>query len=172
LTDRTLTDGCSVILVGGYGSAQRIALDKTSDLALLRIYGERALVPAAFTSELVTGADLTLVGIADPQSQTGGSAASSVAAKLKGDSADPAPPRGFSGAAALDRQGRPVGMVGLRSPVIATAADPANGPQAVVVPAHVIRAFLHEQKLVLAATRTLSVETAKASLLRVICVRK
>jgi hypothetical protein len=55
--------------------------------------------------------------------------------------------------------------------VIATA-DPANGPQAVVVPAHVIRAFLHEQKLVLAATRTLSVETAKASLLRVICVRK
>jgi hypothetical protein len=171
LTDRTLTDGCSVILVGGYGSAQRIALDKTSDLALLRIYGERALVPAAFTSELVTGADLTLVGIADPQSQAGGAAVSTMAAKLKGDSADPAPPRGFSGAAALDRQGRPVGMVGLRSPVIATA-DPANGPQAVVVPAHVIRAFLHEQKLVPAATRNHSVEAAKASLLRVICVRK
>jgi S1-C subfamily serine protease len=171
LTDRTLTDDCSVILVGGYGGAERIARDETSDLALLRIYGERALVPAAFTSELVTGGDLTLVGIADPQSQAGGSTASTVAAKLKGDSADPAPPRGFSGAAALDRQGRPVGMVGLRSPVIATA-DPASAPQAVVVPAHEIRAFLHEHELAGTAARNHSVETAKASLVRVICVRK
>jgi S1-C subfamily serine protease len=171
LTDRALTDGCTVILAGGYGGADRIAHDEASDLALLRIYGERTLVPAAFTSELVKGADLTLVGIADPQSQTGGNAASTMAAKLKGDSADPAPPLGFSGAAALDRQGRLVGMVGIRNQVIATA-DFMNAPQAVVVPAHTIRAFLHENNVVSAATRSPGGEAAKASLLRVICVRK
>jgi S1-C subfamily serine protease len=171
LTDRALTDDCNVILVRGYGAADRIAQDEPADLALLRIYGARPLVPATFTTELAKGADLTLVGIADPQSQAGGSAVSSMAAKLKAGTADPAPPLGFSGASALDSQGRLIGMVALRNPVIATAGI-TNSPQAVVVPASTIRAFLHEQKLVPAATRNNNVESAKRSLLRVICVRK
>ena len=35
LTDRQVTDGCNVIVVGGYGDADRQAEDKTADLALL-----------------------------------------------------------------------------------------------------------------------------------------
>jgi len=41
-----------------------------------------------------------------------------------------------------------------------------------VVPALTIRAFLHEQKLAPATARSIGVEAAKASLMRVICVRK
>ena len=144
------------------GSARR-------DTALVRV-GEPCLLGGL---RLQLGATLLqecvhLAGIGD---QAGGAAVSTTAAKLKGDSADPAPPLGFSGAAMLDRQGRLVGMVGLKSPVIAIA-DPTNVPQAVVVPARAIRAFLHEHKLVSAAARNPGVGAAKASLLRVICVRK
>jgi S1-C subfamily serine protease len=170
LTDRQLTDGCNVILAGSYGDADRIAEDKIADLALLRIYGEPDLVPAAFTIEAPKGGDIRLIGIADPQGQAGGSALSTMAAKLNGDTADPAPPPGFSGAAVLDSQGRLIGMIGLKSAMTANAGTPSAHPQAVVVPARIVRAFLNEQNLASAATRHRA--DAKASLLRVICVRK
>ncbi len=170
VTDRQVTEGCNVIVVSGYGDADRQAEDKAADLALLRVYGVPDLAPATFAGDAAKGSDLTLLGIADPQSQGGGGAISAVAAKLKGDSVEPAPQLGFSGGAALDGQGRIVGMVELKMPVIAGAGNAP--PQATIVPAPTIRAFLDGQKLAAAGTGGSGVDTARASLVRVICVRK
>jgi S1-C subfamily serine protease len=171
LTDRQITDGCNVIVVGGYGDADRQAEDKTTDLALVRVYGAPDLVPAAIAGEAPKGPDLTLIGIADPQSQGGGSAISTVAVKLKGDAVEPAPQLGFSGGAVLDGQGRVVGMIELKTPVVANVGATSAQPQAAVVAAPAIRAFLERQKLAPATGRT-GLDAAKASVVRVICVRK
>ena len=112
------------------------------------------------------------LGIADPQSQGGGSAISAVAAKARGETVEPAPQLGFSGGAALDGQGRLVGMVELKTPVVANVGAASAQPQATFVPAPTIRAFLEAQKLARAATSRPGVDAAKASLVRVICVRK
>ena len=45
VTDRQVVDGCQFIVVPGHGNADRIAEDKTRDLALLRVYGTRELKP-------------------------------------------------------------------------------------------------------------------------------
>ena len=105
LTDRQVTDGCNVIVVSGYGDADRQAEDKRSDLALLRVYGVPDLVPAAFTGDSAKSPDLTLLGIADPQAQGGGSAISTLSAKLRGDAVEPSPQLGFSGARRARRPG-------------------------------------------------------------------
>lgn len=172
LTDRQVTEGCNVIVVSGYGDADRQAEDKTADIALLRLHGAPDLLPAAFAAEGPKGSELTLLGIADPQGQSGGGAVSTVAAKLKGDAVEPVPQSGFSGGAALDGQGRIVGMVALKMPVVANVGATDAQPQATVVPASEIRAFLEAQKLAPAAAARGGVEGARASLVRVICVRK
>jgi len=171
LTDRQLTDGCNVIVVSGYGDADRAAEDPASDLALLRVYGLPDLVPAAFANDGAKGPETTLVGIADPQSQGGGAAVSVVTAKFRGDAVEPAPQIGFSGAAALDGQNRFIGMVELKTPVVATLGAPTAQPQAFVIPGSAIRAFLDAQKLPPAAGRG-ALDNAKSSVVRVICVRK
>jgi S1-C subfamily serine protease len=172
LTDRQVTEGCNVIVVSGYGDADRQAEDKSTDLALVRIYGAPDLVPATFGGDAPKGPDLTLLGIADPQSQAGGSAISTMAVKARGETLEPAPQLGFSGGAALDGQGRLVGMVELKTPVVANAGTAGAQPQAAYVPAPTIRAFLEAQKLAPATTGRTGAEAAKASLVRVICVRK
>ena len=172
LTDRQVTEDCNVIVVSGYGDADREAEDKSTDLALLRIYGAPDLVPATFGGDAAKGPDLTLLGIADPQSQGGGGAISAMAAKARGETVDPAPQLGFSGAAALDGQGRLVGMVELKTPVVANVGAASAQPQATLVSAPTIRAFLEAQKLAPAAAGRPGVDAAKASLVRVICVRK
>ena len=171
LTDRQLTDECDVVVVSGYGDADRLAEDKTAELALIRVYGAGDLVPAALINDNPKGPDLTLVGIADPQMQDGGSAVSAVAARLKGDFVEPAPQLGFSGAAVLDAQGQFFGMAELKAPVI------TDGGRARTCRRRrrwfrcsAIRAFLDGQRLAAAAGRA-GVEAAKASLVRVICVR-
>jgi peptidoglycan hydrolase-like protein with peptidoglycan-binding domain len=171
LTDRALTDGCNVIVVSGYGDADREAEDKKTDLALLRVYGAPDLVSAAFANDSAKGPDMTLLGIADPQSQGGGGAISAVTARLRDDALEPAPQLGFSGAAVLDGQSRFIGMVELKTPVIATVGASTAQPQATIVPASIIRAFLEAQK-VPAATLRSGLDSAKASVVRVICVRK
>ncbi len=172
LTDRQVTDGCNVIVVGGYGDAEWQAQDKGADLALLRVYGTPALVPAGFGGDAPQG-PLMLVGIADPQDQEGGGAISTAAATLEGGALEPAPRPGFSGGAALDRQGRFVGMVGLKPSMMTAAIGAASAqPQATLVPAPIIRAFLDAQGLALTAPGRGSPDAAKASLVRVICVRK
>jgi hypothetical protein len=172
LTDRQVTEGCNVIVVAGYGDADRQAEDTNAGLALLRVYGALDLVPASFVGDGPTGQVLTLIGIADPQTQGGGSAISTVPAKLRGDALEPAPQPGFSGAAALDPQGRFVGMVGLKTPVTANAGAAGAQPQAALAPAPIIRAFLQAQKLTPVVAGRGGLDAAKASLVRVICVRK
>ncbi len=171
LTDRALTDGCNVLVVNGYGDADRQAQDKSAELALLRIYGAADVVPAAFSGDPMKGPELTLVGIADPQSQGGAGAISSVAARLRGELLEPTPQLGFSGAAVLDGQGRVVGMVELREPVVAAVGAGGAQPRATVVSAGTISAFLAEQKIAPVAARA-GIDAAKASIVRVICVRK
>ena len=172
LTDREVTEGCNVIVVSGYGDADREAEDKSTGLALLRIYGAPDLVAATFSGDAAKGPDLTLLGIADPQSQGGGGAISARAAKARGETVDPAPQPGFSGAAALDGQGRLVGMVELKTSVVANVGAASAQPQATLVSAPTIRAFLAAQKLAPATAGRPGVDAAKASLVRVICVRK
>ena len=169
LADRQLIDGCSVLQVAGLGDANRIAEDEATGVSLLHVFGVSDLAPAAMVHEGAKGPDLTLVGIADPQSQSGARAATTMPAKLNGDGIQP-PPLGFSGAAALDSQGRFFGMVTLKSAVMASAGTPQL-PSANVVPVETIRRFL-EAQYVTPATGRSGVDAAKASVVRLICVRR
>src|SRR5258707_9790511 len=107
VTDRQITDGCLAIAIAGFGNADRVAEDKDHDLALLRIYGARGLKPLSLTDGAAKSS-VELTGIADPQNQGGGVAASAVKASIAqtGSGNDlalsPPPALGFSGAAALD----------------------------------------------------------------------
>jgi peptidoglycan hydrolase-like protein with peptidoglycan-binding domain len=171
ITDRQVTDGCNVIVVSGYGDADKQAQDQAADLALIRVYGVPDLVPAAFAGDTSKNPDLTLIGIADPQTQGGASAITTVAAKLRGDAIEPAPQLGFSGAGVLDAQGHFAGMIELKTPVVAAVGAAGTQPHASMVTASAIRAFLENEKLPPASART-GVEAATASIVRVICVRK
>jgi hypothetical protein len=165
LTTRTATADCEAIMVPGFGHAVRIATDKTGDLALIRLYGERTLQPAPLAN---TGqADsLTLIGIADPLTQQGGDTVSKVAARFDAQSIAPAPPPGFSGAVAIDAQGRFAGIVVLKSSTIAGLA--AAAAQASLIPADAVRTFLTAHGIS-AATNPGPIDQ---SVVRVICVRK
>jgi Putative peptidoglycan binding domain len=173
ITDRQAIDGCNVITLTGLGNAE--LLGETGELALLRVYGARSLSPVGFVGESRSGAEVTLVGIADPQQQGGNSGATVARARIgeAGGTArplEPAPALGFSGAAALDGGGRLVGMVLAKTAVLA-------GPtyvvaQAQLVPAEDIRSFLTGRNIAPAATPSAGIEAAKASVVRVICVRK
>jgi hypothetical protein len=145
------------------GNAVRVADDKASDLALLQVFAARELTPAAL-AEGGRGSDVTLVGIADPEKQDGGSAVSSLKARVLAASGtsqpiEPVPALGFAGAAALDGDARLVGMVDVRA------------SSAAMVPAEAIRSFLSAQSIA-PASGPVSLDDAKASLVRVICVRK
>jgi hypothetical protein len=159
------TDQCQSIIVPGFGHADRIAEDKSNNLALLRIYGARNLVPAPLGGQTGAGA-LTLHGIADPVAQPGDGTVSSAAAQLTAQGLDPAPKLGFSGAAAFDAQGRFTGIVELKPPVVAGTGLVTLG--ATLVPADAVRAFLSAQGINAAAGSA----PKDQSIVRVICVRK
>jgi peptidoglycan hydrolase-like protein with peptidoglycan-binding domain len=173
VTDRGMVDGCLSIVVAGYGNADRTADDKEHDLALLRIYGARGLKPLA----LNTGAakpNVELTGIADPQNQGGAAAVSSVKASATqvGSGSDwaltPAPGLGFSGAAALDTDGVFAGLTVLRPVLVAGPTLTAAAAQASLVSADTVREFLKANGVSAAG----GAPDAKASVVRVICVRK
>jgi peptidoglycan hydrolase-like protein with peptidoglycan-binding domain len=168
LADREITDGCLAITVARLGNADRIAEDKELGLALLRIYGARGLKPPALNDGGAT-TDLELTGISDPQNQGGGAAASGVKASATQAGNDlvltPAPAPGFSGAAALDSDGKFAGVALLKPAVV---AGPANAVPAVLVPAGTVREFLKANGVSTSAGSP----DAKASVVRVICVRK
>ena len=167
LTSREALDGCYVVTVAGIGGADRAAEDKTSGLALLRVHGAD-LKPVALAGAITKG-DVSLLGIADPQAQGGGSAVSVAKGRVTETLAvDPAPALGFDGAAALDAQGRLVGIAGLKPPVV---VGPSVGTSATLMPVDAVRRFLDAQN-VAPASGAASVEAAKASVVRVICVRK
>src|SRR5450631_4258247 len=171
VTDRQITDGCLAIAIAGFGNADHIAEDKDHDLALLRIYGARGLKPLG----LGNGAAKTVVeltGVADPQNQGGGGAASSVnaTATQAGSGSDlaltPPPALGFSGAAAFDADGKFAGMALLKPVVV--AGPPNAAAQATLVSADTVREFLKANGVNTADGSP----DAKASVVRVICVRK
>ena len=173
VTDRDLTDGCQSIVVAGHGNADKIATDDEHGLALLRIYGATGLKPLALDSGTARG-ELELIGIADPQNQGGGGAVSRVkaAASKSGSGGElalsPAPGLGFSGAAALDTSGKFSGLALLKPVVVAGPSSAAPAAQAVLAPAEAIRTFLVANKV----TATGGASDVKASVVRIICVRK
>ena len=171
IADRQITDGCLAIAIAGFGNADRVAEDKDHDLALLRIYGARGLRPLGLNyGAAKSGVEIT--GIADPQNQDGAAAATSVKAsitQLGGNelALTPAPAAGFSGAAALDGDGKFVGIALLKPAVVAGPPNAAAAVQAVLVPADAVREFLNAHGVNAAGG-----PDAKASVVRVICVRK
>jgi len=173
VTDRQITDGCLAIAIAGFGNADRVAEDKDHDLALLRIYGARALTPLGLTDD-TAGTSVELTGISDPQNQGGGAAVSSIKASVAqigggGDLAlSPAPAVGFSGAAALDGDGKFAGVALLKPVIVAGPAAAAQAAQAVLVPAELVREFLKANGVNAAGGSS----DAKAAIVRVICVRK
>jgi peptidoglycan hydrolase-like protein with peptidoglycan-binding domain len=173
VADRQVTDGCLAITIAGYGNTDRVAEDKDHDLALLRIYGARGLKPLALSNGAAkSGVEIT--GIADPQNQGGAAAASSVKASVNqagsgGDLAlSPAPAVGFSGAAALDGDGKFAGIALLKPLVVAGPPNATPAVQAVLVPADTVRDFLKANGVDAAGASA----DAKAAVVRVICVRK
>lgn len=181
ITPRHVVDGCAVIVVPGLGNAEAVADDPARGLALLRVYGNRALVPLPLAGEASPGPELTLVGIPDPKAQSGGGAASTARARLSpadGDSGrraiDGAPGPGFSGAAALDGKSGLIGMVEVRQPQRVAAASTAKLPPAataVLIPADTLREFLLAQNVQPLAGKA-AVNDARTSVARIICVRE
>jgi Putative peptidoglycan binding domain len=176
IADRLAVDSCQSIIVPTFGNADRIAQDKTHDLALLRIYGADGLKPLAMSGGSAKST-VTITGIADPQSQGGGAAISSIeatagAANGGSDPAlQPAPGVGLSGAPAVNSDGKFAGVALLKPAVMAGAQGAASSPppQAVLVQADAVRDFLKANNV---ATATGTTGDAKASVVRVICVRK
>ena len=168
VTDKQAVEGCQVIAVPGHGNAERIAEDKSGDLALVRLYGARNLTPIGLLGAATPSGNITLVGVADPQSQGGGGAVSTVAGRANGATLDATPQPGFSGAAALDAQGKFAGLIVLKTAVVAGAV---SAPQATLIAPERLTNFL-DANYVTAASGKPGVENAKASVVRVICVRK
>jgi peptidoglycan hydrolase-like protein with peptidoglycan-binding domain len=173
VTDRQITDGCLAVVIAGYGNADRLAEDKDHDLALLRIYGARGLKPLGLANGAVKSG-VELIGIVDPQSQGGGAAASSVKASVAtvGSGSElalsPAPAVGFSGAAVLDADGKFAGVALLKPVIVAGPPTAAPAAQAALIPADTVREFLKANGVNAADGSS----DAKASVVRVICVRK
>jgi peptidoglycan hydrolase-like protein with peptidoglycan-binding domain len=172
LADREITDGCLAITIAGYGNADRVADDKDRGLALLRLYGPRGLKALDLAGNAAkSGVELT--GIADPQNQGGASAVSSAKASVTpvgsgGDLAlSPPPALGFSGAAALD-DGKFAGIALLKPAVVAGPATATPAAQAVLVSPDSVQEFLKANGVNASGTSS----DVKASVLRVICVRK
>ncbi len=172
LADREITDGCLSITIGGYGNADLVAEDKDRGLALLRIYGTRSLKALDLKGDAAkSGVELT--GVADPQNQGGGASVSTLKASVTqvgngGDLAlSPPPALGFSGAAALD-DGKFAGVALVKPAVVAGPANTTPAAQAVLVSADSVQEFLKANGVNASGTSP----DPKASVLRVICVRK
>ena len=177
VTDREVVDGCVAITIGGFTHADRVAEDKEHGLALLRIYGADKLTPLdPAPGQAKTAVELT--GILDPQSQGGGAAASNVKAQIAqvGGSGDlalsPPPAGGFSGAPALDGDGHFAGLALLKPAVVAGPATAVPAAQAVLVQAEIVGEFLKANGITAIGGSSDARTDAKASVVRVICVRK
>ena len=170
VTDRSLASGCQVIVAAGLGDADRIAEDRDSGLALLRVYGKRDLSPLALAPDASKKGDITLMGIPDPKEQNGGKKLTEIKARLANGNAielrQPVPMAGFSGAAALDQQGQVLGLMEMRNFVLASI-EPAAPPVRLIA-AETIRDFLAANNVAPAQ----QAGDARASVVRIICVRK
>ncbi|MCW5689771.1 MAG: peptidoglycan-binding protein [Pseudolabrys sp.] len=170
ITARANVERCQVIVVAGLGNAERMAEDRDSGLALLRVYGASRLKPIGVADAAASAAELTLVGVADPQAQGGLNAVSTAAAKLAGNARtlERAPAQGFTGAAAVDARGRLAGVVVQRPTVV---AGPAQPPQSSVTPVERVRHMLAANGVETVAAQA-GLDAVKDAARRVICVRK
>ncbi|MBN8972047.1 MAG: peptidoglycan-binding protein [Rhizobiales bacterium] len=173
VTDRQPIEGCQSIVIAGHGNADKVAEDKSHDLALLRIYGARDLAALAL-GNAAAKSEVTLTGITDPRSQGGGAAVSSARASVTPTgtngalSLTPVPGLGFAGAAALDAGGQFAGIAQLRPIQLAGPVAGTAAPQAMLVPADIVRGFLKSNDVAMDGTA----KDVKAAMVRVICVRK
>jgi peptidoglycan hydrolase-like protein with peptidoglycan-binding domain len=175
LADREATDGCQSLSIQGFGHADLVADDKDHGLALLRIYGAQGLKPLSLAGAAAKSG-VSIVGIADPQSQGGSAAVTSVKAQVAdassgGDLAlSPPPAIGFSGGVGLDESGKFAGIALSKPVVVATAVAASTAPaaQAVLASGDSVRDFLKANDVSATGTST----DAKAAVVRVICVRK
>jgi len=169
LTDRAAIEACDILVIPALGPAEKLRDDAAHGLALVRVYGASDLAAASFAAT-PSRTDVSVTGIADPQSQGGGGAVSTTTAHLASSGGDiridPPPGLGFSGAAVTDADGRVAGVALLRT---AQVAGPAPAPpQASMVPAELVRGFLAAAHVAPVKDAALS----KAAVVRVICVRK
>jgi peptidoglycan hydrolase-like protein with peptidoglycan-binding domain len=177
VTDREVIDGCLALTIGGFGPADRVADDKERGLALLRIYGARGLKPLALGGGAAKSS-VDIIGIADPQNQGGSSIVTSVkgsVTQVTGSSElalSPSPAVGFSGAAALDSDGKFAGLTLLRPVVVAGASNAPAATQATLVPADTVLDFLKNNGVSASAGSRDAKADVKAATVRVICVRK
>lgn len=167
LTLERATDRCQSITVPGFGHADRVAEDRTNDLALIRLYGAHGLIPALFDKEGAPDGELTLYGIPAPLNQRGSTVAQTVT-HLVPQGLDPIPNFGFSGAAALDGQGHFAGIAEVKTAVAAGAGSASL--QAGLIPAAAVRGFLRAQGI--EENGVPKPHAMDQSVLRVICVRK
>jgi peptidoglycan hydrolase-like protein with peptidoglycan-binding domain len=173
VADRDVTEGCLAITVAGFGPADRVAEDKEHGLALLRIYGARGLKPLAL-GRGAAKSNVDITGIADPQNQGGSAAVTSVKGSVTpvaggGDLALAPPPAvGFSGAAALDGDGKFAGLALLKPMLVAGASNAPATSRAVLVPADAVLDFLKANGV----SASGGAADTKAAAVRVICVRK
>jgi hypothetical protein len=175
VTARRMVQGCEVIVAGDLGNIDRIAEDPAHGLALLRVYGAAKLPALALGGDAPKKGnlpgDITLIGIPDPKDQGGGGKMlTEVKARLLNDLAidlrQPVPMAGLSGAAALDGQGRFLGVMETRNFVLASA-DPSLPPVRLVT-TKTIRDFLEQHHV---AANGGNADARKAAV-RIICVRK
>ena len=172
VTDRKLTTGCQVIVAAGLGDAERIAEDKENGLALVRVYGPHQLSPLPFVPEAAKKGDVTLVGIPDPKEQNGAKKLTEIKARLADNAIElrqPVPMAGFSGAAAIDSQGQFLGMMEMRSFVLASTESTA--PPVRLITADAIRDFLAARDVPYVSSPSQGAD-ASASVVRIICVRQ
>jgi S1-C subfamily serine protease len=162
-------EDCQVITVPPFGHAERISENRANDLALIRLNGARNLAPAPLADAGSQTGDVMLVGVADPLAQSGSPAPASVPARLSGQSVEPVPKLGFSGAAVVDGNGRLLGMLDLRPSIVAGSGG-VGAQGAALVPVETIRAFIQAQHIKPASVPANS--DINQSVLRVICVRK
>jgi hypothetical protein len=171
LTARKVARDCQVIVADGLGNAERVAEDEAHGLALLRVYGAGRLPVLPLPRAAPSAGDITLIGIPDPKEQNGAKQLKEIQARLTNDKAiqlhQPVPTAGFPGAAALDAQGRFIGVMETRNFVLASA-DPGVPPLR-LVPAAAIRDFLTSQHVALPEGES---GDARKAAIRVICVRK
>lgn len=174
LVDREAVEGCLSIIVAGYGPADLADRSKEHELALLRIYGASELKPLPIGGGAAKSGAVEITGVADPQSQGGGAAVTTVKAQLTaagttgGLVVTPPPSLGFSGAPARDAEGRFAGLTTLRLSLVAGAADGAAA-QATLITADTVRSYLTGVGVKPVEGTT---KDPKASVVRVICVRK
>jgi hypothetical protein len=171
VTDARLTRGCQVLVASGLGDAERIAEDADKGLTLLRVYGPRKLSPLSLPRGAAKAGDITLSGVPDPKDNSGRDRIADIKARLTASSAidlrEPVPMAGFTGAAAIDSDGRFIGMTAMGPAVLASiqlAAPPVR-----LVRADTIRAFLEAHHV---APTTTTAANPRDAVVRIICVRK